>query len=581
MSTPSSPPADGEVIRALAGAIELALGPGAGEAHMIAARDAAQIVGLPGLDLVLSALQPHVGRPWPVELQPVLERVQRLASESIAAGDLRVFRRADRELAALAGELRALEWSEPIADTGSRRAAIPTLRAADVLNDFPIAGGESRDRLLRLRLTAPVAAALRAALDWLGDESEPARPLKLSAEDSALEVTCERVDAEGLRAADKVLSTAGGNLGPVVGSGAAVSRAWTIRVPTFAKRNSYLMLIQGRLRLAVPWHAVLRVRMVPAAGFRAHMNDLGLPVIGPIEPLSRFADEYPVVLVAHGLKRAYLIADRLVWRLEADPCEAGSEPPAPGLSVTVQTEEGERYWLADPGWLLSAVETPPLGELGSPQPAGANAIQVLGPESVESLPATPESPATAEAADGGAEPSAPELPAVAAATVPAPAAPAPATPESARPIDPFQGPRRPSRSTPRSQPRRALVAEDSISARIFLSRLLEQQGWVVRSVSSSAELFAELRAPAGSPASWGLVCVDVDLPDAQGVMFLRSVVDRQPEGGTAVVALVRDAADITVAKAAGIHHTLSKPFGRESLVRLLERLGLAPRKERG
>jgi CheY-like chemotaxis protein len=120
---------------------------------------------------------------------------------------------------------------------------------------------------------------------------------------------------------------------------------------------------------------------------------------------------------------------------------------------------------------------------------------------------------------------------------------------------------------------RALVVEDSITARVFVARLLEQAGFSVRAVSSAAELFAELAAD-----PWALILVDVELPDAQGTDFLQAISHRLEEGSprTALMALVRDAADVALAREAGLIHTLSKPVDPERLMERLRQLGLAP-----
>src|SRR6185503_15621610 len=50
----------------------------------------------------------------------------------------------------------------------------------------------------------------------------------------------------------------------------------------------------------------------------------------------------------HGLKRAWLVADRLIWRLMADPCENEWGSPSEGLVETVCTDEGEVFWRVEP-----------------------------------------------------------------------------------------------------------------------------------------------------------------------------------------------------------------------------------------
>jgi CheY-like chemotaxis protein len=602
----------------LAAALEQALALDATRTTILTARDAAQLLALPGLDRVLEACLPHAGRPWPAELTPVLERVRRLAAECAAMGSIEGFQQSDRELAALADQLQAIEWSESAEALEGRAPAVPTLSLADVLDEFPV----SDSRALRVRLTAPVAAAVRAALDWLATEETPPRPLRLHAEESVLEVLCEQVNYAGLQAADKVLSAVGGNLGPAIVTGAEPYplAAWKLRVPTFAGRASYLMLIQGDLKLALPWHSVLRICMVPASELQSSIREAGHPVLPPFAPRVRVASEYPVALVAHGLKRAYLIADRLVWRLRAQSSEVERAAPDPVLSHAVETDESEVFWVVEPGRLLERIETPAFDEPRTTESPRKETLPELGPGGVEPLPqapavgasgASPPAPfpagtvapasyvpppaecvvplAPASSVLPPAEPVAPVEP-VAPAECVVPLAPASSVLPPAEPVafarpgtpaaraEPVRGSESasPVQSPVAAVPeRRALVAEDSITARVFLARLLEQQGFSVRAVASAAELFEALEGD-----RWSLLCVDIELPDRAQASVLRGLMEvlRERRSGAALVALVRDATDIAVARAAGIQSTLRKPFDRDSLERLLAGLGLGARR---
>src|SRR5207247_5651341 len=135
--------------------------------------------------------------------------------------------------------------------------------------------------------TAPVAAALKAALDWLREGSAALRPLSLASEESVLLVVCEKITASGLKPASQVLAAAGGNLGPAhaIGSAGVTALgpgAWTIRLPAYTERPSFLMVIQGGLHLALPWHSVLRLRLVPAAGLEGGLKGQGVAVLDPL-----------------------------------------------------------------------------------------------------------------------------------------------------------------------------------------------------------------------------------------------------------------------------------------------------------
>jgi two-component system OmpR family response regulator len=118
----------------------------------------------------------------------------------------------------------------------------------------------------------------------------------------------------------------------------------------------------------------------------------------------------------------------------------------------------------------------------------------------------------------------------------------------------------------------ALVAEDSITARIFLARLLTRLGFDVSTVDTAAALRAELER-----SSWSLVCVDIELPDEAGTAFLAGLAARHG-ARTPFVALVRDAEDRVAARRAGFEHLVRKPFDHQELEQVLGRLGLLTRR---
>jgi CheY-like chemotaxis protein len=555
-----------EISRSLVGALEVALSAGGALAELRAARDAAQLLELPGLDRLISALAPHASHPWPAEIQPVVERLQRVCSRATSTGGLAEFRRADSDFHGLAGEIVAMEWSALPSRGGAEGPSVPTLSAAEMLSDLPLAGEMSASVARRARITMPVAAAVRAALDWLAGREGVRQPLELREDASALEVVCELRDAAGVPPAHDVLSGVDGNLGPPLAAwGQPREGAWILRVPSFSSRPAYVMLEQGPLRLAVPWHAVLKLLVAPRDAIAARAARLGMSVLPPISPLSGRGLESPVVIVAHGLRRAWMVADRLVWRLPADPCEPDERLESAGLARAVSTDEGEIFGLVEPGPLLAGTPLPPLPRVAAPRSVVAEPrtlaprkeIEVLDERWVTPLPAIEIAPNEAVAhapneAERPADSTEPE-----------------AGSESGEPAaggEPGGGPEATAGIT-----RRALVAEDSITARIFLTRLLEQQGFEVVAVERAAELNAALAV-----GPWSLTCVDVELPDAHGAALLRGVRERLPEQ-TPLVALVRDDHDIATARIAGVWRTLLKPVEPGALRRLLARLGFAER----
>ena len=515
---------------------------GATAATYSTARDAAQMLGLDGLDHALAACSAHAGSLAPAAVAALADRLRRIAAAVRDSGDMAPLREADAELRALADELTAFEWLSPGASVAAGgehtrdREAIAAILVSDVLEDVALAGDESHAVARRSHLPIPVAAAVRAAIDWLSQYGSGS-PLRLYGEPSLLELRMERIRTDRLFAAHRVLAAAGGNLGP-----AADGAGWVLRVPSYAERATYLMLVQGGLRIAVPWHAVLKLRIVPtqpgAAGIRP-MEHVLLPALAP--PESDVA-EHPVVLIGHGLKRAYLAVDRLVWRMTAESCDNEWGTPGGGLRETVRTEDGEVYWVADPARLLAGVELP---ELAAEPDHSQDTPVELDAACVEPLGVVATAPAEALAAVGSIASDRREAPGAAVA------APQPPNPGAL-----FEA--------------RALVVDDSLTTRLLLARLLEQHGFVVEAVPSSIALMSRLH-----DAPWTVLFTDLELPDGSGPEWLRQVARSaaaRPQP-VHVVALVRDGGDLDVARAAGVEDTLLKPFARESLAALLARHG--------
>ena len=125
---------------------------------------------------------------------------------------------------------------------------------------------------------------------------------------------------------------------------------------------------------------------------------------------------------------------------------------------------------------------------------------------------------------------------------------------------------RPSVEAARHPVPRALVADDSLVARIFLGRMLERRGYVVETVGDGASMWEELRR-----GPWALVCADFAMPDSWGRPHLERLLDhrancREPYQ---LVVLTRDADEEVVARDAGATLLLRKPFENEVLDRLL------------
>lgn len=582
-----------ELARGLLEVLTPALSPAAPAAALELARDVAQVLSLAGLDRALATLEPHAGHEWPAELRPMIERLSRLAEQCREEGDPDVFRRGDLELSALAAELEGIEWS---ARPSGGEGAVPTLALPEVLAEWRLEPTRPDHGVSDVRVTAPVAAALRAALDWLFGARHQ-RNLAARVDDGALELSASAPDPAGFAPAHHMLTFAGGSLFPDPTREA--HGRWTMRVPVHAVRDTFLMVEHGGFRLALPWHAVLRVQIRRALlAAEETPGTASPPTLAPLAPLRDGNADRPFALLGLGLKRAWLAADRLIWRLAAEPSAAAGSPPAPGWSSAVRTDEGEIYWLADPALLLRDVEAPlPAIALANetrrvePAPRAtepeAPRIEALAPDVEPAIPRTEapiaetvaerpeahrESPPRTERrarsqSDRRAEPHVPLL--LAADVEPLPAS-EPAREEAEGAPSPGAG-AAPESTSEAPAGRRVLVAEDSIIAQIFLTRTLEHEGLDVFAVSTASELFDAL-----AQDTWNLVCVDVELPDGRGADLLRLLLERSPARAR-VVALVRDAEDVATARSAGVTRTLHKPFERELVVQMLESLGLLDR----
>ena len=651
-----------EIAIGLVAALRPALPAEASAVTRMAARDVAQVIGLTGLDAALAVLDAHAGPRRPRDVGLLAARIERLAHDVEREQHVRALRDADAELADHAARLSQREW------VGAPESAdVPTEHvhaASEVLADLPLGEVDGFDRA---RFSAPVASALRAAVDWAGFDL--ARKLQVQIHDSALTLTGPCGHEAGLGPAGAVLATVEGSLAK------EPDGRWTMRVPVHAERGSFLLLRQGRLAIALPWHSVSRLRMLAPGAERT----LTEPVLAPFTTSAPSEGERPAALVARGLSRAWLIADRIVWRISADPVELDEVGPFGVPSHVVLLENDDRYWVADAAHLLRDVEAPGVSA-PAPRPRFAAPMPLPAPAPAPEAPQAPqapviETPATEAVAVPSAddllfevttpapqeppapiETSAPEFDAhteedeqraqdsLAEAVARAidllrgerPAAPSPApfvepetsetfetfetaaTPEpetapasfaplyraqvtvvapadvlpaaeaSAMPSVPAIAPElaaapdepltpieslvetpvreRPSVEAARHPVPRALVADDSLVARIFLGRMLERRGFVVETVGDGASMWEELRR-----GPWSLVCADFAMPDSWGRPHLERLLDhrancREPYQ---LVVLTRDADEEVVARDAGATLMLRKPFENEALDRLL------------
>ncbi len=121
---------------------------------------------------------------------------------------------------------------------------------------------------------------------------------------------------------------------------------------------------------------------------------------------------------------------------------------------------------------------------------------------------------------------------------------------------------------------RALVIDDARAMRLILRQALRPLGFEVTEAGDGREGLDSLRR-LGRP---DVVFVDCNMPGMGGLDFLRAVRADAALAGLRLV-LVTGEAERALADGAGATGAdgyVTKPFGRETILGLLERLGLAP-----
>ena len=350
-----------------------------------AAVDVAELLDLDGLADLLNACAAHAADP-PAAVVNIMDRLERMALETEARGDLIAFTSNDRELAALAGTLSLQQWSQHELEG----PPVPLQPLAELLADIQL---DQPEAVARAQVTLPVAAALRAALDWIG--ADTGGVVRVHVHDAALTLTSRVTHEPGLGPSGAVLALSGGALLP------EPDGRWALRVPLHVDRPAYLLARQGELSLALPWHAVAKLRIADDTA-RAVMTEPSLP---PWSPLTRTSGERPAALLALGLTRAWLHMDHIVWRVFARPEPAQPRDAVPGGRHVVRTADGGEYWVVDAAEALAstpALATPPVQARPRVSPvtepsvtSEASPADALDP--VQSEPASPRTGATGPA----------------------------------------------------------------------------------------------------------------------------------------------------------------------------------------
>jgi two-component system chemotaxis response regulator CheY len=121
---------------------------------------------------------------------------------------------------------------------------------------------------------------------------------------------------------------------------------------------------------------------------------------------------------------------------------------------------------------------------------------------------------------------------------------------------------------------KALVIDDARGMRLILRQLLEPLGFEVVEAGDGREGLERLRQSGGID----LALVDQNMPDMDGLSFLRAVRAATGYGDLRVIMIIgqADQAQADAAQEAGADDFLVKPPSREALLGKLQRLALVP-----
>jgi CheY-like chemotaxis protein len=326
------------------------------------------------------------------------------------------------------------------------------------------------------------------------------RPLTAAEPDLETLVAVRSLDA-AVRAGGAVLHTA-----VVVGNPPMLG--WHVRLPK--PRNPHYLYFGWRGRaVAVPWHRV-------------------------IEHGVRAAGEAPRIVVGNGLERVDLKVDWLIGKAEGTRLEASERPEAADSEVPAGFVPGPL--IEDPQGRIARVLEMPL----SPPP--------------------PLPPPAVPAPLAAVVPAPPPM----AAPVPPPPAPTVAPPAEAVQPAPVPADNQPVTSPPGPRELRALVADDSFMARVFLARLLAQRGIQVDEAVDGPDAAGAL-----ARMNYDLAFLDAEMPGGGAIEILTAA---EPTLASRTCVLVKDEEERRRIEAQIHVPVLYKPFAEDEVQAAVEAL---------
>lgn len=117
------------------------------------------------------------------------------------------------------------------------------------------------------------------------------------------------------------------------------------------------------------------------------------------------------------------------------------------------------------------------------------------------------------------------------------------------------------------QPKRILVVDDEENARIGLSRLLINEGFLVDSVSNGYEALNYLRQQ-----EVNLIISDINMPEMNGISFLKELNKNFPKSNVIMITAYGGVESYIEAMNLGVFEYINKPVKIEELKSILKKI---------
>jgi len=117
------------------------------------------------------------------------------------------------------------------------------------------------------------------------------------------------------------------------------------------------------------------------------------------------------------------------------------------------------------------------------------------------------------------------------------------------------------------QPKRILVVDDEENARIGLSRLLSNEGFLVDSVSNGFEALNYLRQQ-----EVDLIISDINMPEMNGIIFLKELNKSFPKSNVILITAYGGVESYIEAMNLGAFEYVNKPVKIEELKSILKKI---------